>query len=73
MTDTTNTPSPEDIARAALETVEKMVRPEVEVKLPMKNGTLLWLLKTTADRIRDLANDPVEVAAIIKKAGEDRG
>ena len=67
------TPSPDAIVRAALETVEKMVRPEVEVKLPMKNGTLLWLLKTTADRIRALASDPAEVAAIIKKAEEDRG
>jgi hypothetical protein len=57
-------PSPEAIVRAALERAADRYA----------NGFPAWDTFGSAERaIRSLASDPAEVAAIIKKAGEDRG
>jgi hypothetical protein len=63
-----STPSPEAIVRAALELAALEANawfydPEAD----MVTDTRL------ANAIRSLASDPAEVAAILKKAGEDRG
>jgi hypothetical protein len=69
-----STPSPEAIVRAALERA-------AEVPYSYKNAppqedydrgwtNCAWLVTHV---VRNLASDPAEVAAIIKKAGEDRG
>jgi hypothetical protein len=55
-----DTPSPEAIVRAALESVLDILEDEGWVGDSMR-------------RIGRLASNPAEVAAIIKKAGEDRG
>jgi hypothetical protein len=57
--DLANTPSPEAIVRAALEVAAELCH-------DMAGGF-------EARLIRRLADNPAEVAAIIKKAGEDRG
>jgi hypothetical protein len=53
-------PSPEAIVRAALERAAKAA-----------DG--YWGCDVVANDILALASNPAEVAAIIKKAGEDRG
>ena len=53
------TPSPEAIVRAALERAAETAS--------------RWAPCGCSRDIRDLASDPAEVAAIIKKAMEDRG
>jgi uncharacterized protein (DUF1778 family) len=59
-----NTPSPEAIVRAALERAAQMSVRTARFELDAYDIARL---------IRDLASDPAEVAAIIKKAaGEDR-
>jgi len=72
-----STPSPEAIVRAALEMAADRVVTRVEKRGPAEyrcgisgysNG-----IDACFDAIRSLASDPAEVAAIIKKAGEDRG
>ena len=57
-------PSPEAIVRAALERAAKTSLKAATFELDGYSITRL---------IRSLASDPAEVAAIIKKAGEDRG
>jgi hypothetical protein len=58
----------EAIVRAALErAAEQWLECRVEW------GHALAALEVMSDRILALASDPAEVAAIIKKAGEDRG
>jgi hypothetical protein len=62
-------PSPEAIVRAALERAAKVADKKIF------HFTGHWvgaLLEVEFKRILDLASDPAEVAAIIKKAGEDR-
>jgi hypothetical protein len=70
-------PSPEAIVRAALESAADRVVTRVEKRGPAdyrcgisgySNG-----IDACFDAIRALASNPAEVAAIIKKAGEDRG
>jgi uncharacterized protein (DUF1778 family) len=59
-----STPSPEAIVRAALERA---------AKTSLKAATFELDAYHIATLIRSLASDPAEVAAIINKAGEDRG
>jgi hypothetical protein len=72
-----STPAPEAIVRAALEMAADRVVTRVEKRGPAEyrcgisgysNG-----IDACFDAIRSIASDPAEVAAIIKKAGEDRG
>lgn len=74
MADMKNTPSPEAIVRAALEGAAENAD---SIALPM-DGRLAkaqahYMRSVIRDTIRSLASDPAEVAAIIKKAREDRG
>jgi hypothetical protein len=55
-------PSPEAIVRAALEVAAYGVT----------RADRDWTFEKMAEEIRSLAVDPVSVAAIINKAGEDR-
>jgi len=57
-------PSPEAIVRAAWERA---------AETSIKAATFELSATHVARLIRSLASDPAEVAAIIKKAGEDRG
>jgi hypothetical protein len=57
-----DTPSPEAIVKAALE------RAAGEANRMQGAGS-----EAIRNTIRSLASDPAEVAAIIKKAGEDQG
>jgi hypothetical protein len=64
------TPSPEAIVRAALERAARVADKKIF------HFTGHWagaLLEGEFKKILDLASDPAEVAAILKKAGEDRG
>jgi len=70
-------PSPEALVKAALERAADRVVTRVEKRGPAdyrcgisgySNG-----IDACFDAIRSLASNPAEVAAIIKKAGEDRG
>jgi hypothetical protein len=61
------TPSPEAIVRAALERAAEKAANKLEPK------RLYTEAQSVSDAIRSLASDPAEVAAILKKAGEDRG
>ena len=68
------TPSPEAIVRAALERAVTCCENELQntgmlMSHPPKSSAA-W---DAANSIRKLASNPAEVAAIIKKAGEDRG
>ena len=68
------TPSPEAIVRAALERAVTCCEAELQntgmlMSHPPKSSAA-W---DAANSIRKLASNPAEVAAIIKKAGEDRG
>jgi predicted short-subunit dehydrogenase-like oxidoreductase (DUF2520 family) len=68
-----NNPSPEAIVKAALERAREMT-----ALMPMQipaNPRLSYhaALEAVDQHIEALACDPAEVAAIIKKAGEDRG
>ena len=69
-----DTPSPEAIVRAALERAAEAcnVRPANGWSEEIKRG-YLWAADDFQRYIRALASDPAEVAAIIAKAGEDRG
>ena len=67
-------PSPEAIVKAAMESAAESAD---SIALPM-DGRLAkaqahYMRSVIRDTIRSLASDPAEVAAIIKKAGEDRG
>ena len=62
----TTPPSPEAIVRAALEGAADHIAWEYNAE---ENGGLTW----ACQKIRALASDPAEMAAIIKAAGEDRG
>jgi hypothetical protein len=69
-----STPSPEAIVRAALELAAETAD---SIALPM-DGRLAkaqahYMRSVIRDTTRSLASDPAEVAAIIAKAGEDRG
>jgi hypothetical protein len=64
------TPSPEAIVRAALE--RAAIEVEVLTGACVDPHVKVWA-ENQAQSIRLLASDPAEVAAIIKKAGEDRG
>jgi predicted ATPase len=81
-------PSPEAIVRAALERAAKMVETYCKERVSdceKEDAHLLdayaaglrdeaeGLSQDIADRMCALASNPAEVAAIIKKAGEDRG
>ena len=57
-------PSPEAIVRAALERAAMCLE-------GFRGG--IYHPEDVAVSLRSLASDPAEVAAIIKKAGEDRG
>jgi hypothetical protein len=59
-----STPSPEAIVKAALERASEKLEAWADVYSDLAPSSKL---------IRDLASDRAEVAAIIKKAGEDRG
>jgi 4-aminobutyrate aminotransferase-like enzyme len=77
-----STPSPEAIVRAALERAADKVsdmmyllslgRPE-EGPFTRQDRTCKETREQASEAIRALASDPAEVAAIIAKAGEDRG
>jgi hypothetical protein len=62
-------PSPEVIVRAALESAAKIA----DATDLGTNAYADKLSRLIAKEIRSIASDPAEVAAIIKKAGEDRG
>ena len=65
-----DTPPPEEIVRAALERAARVADKKIF------HFTGHWagaLLEGEFKKILDLASDPAEVAAILKKAGEDRG
>jgi hypothetical protein len=59
-----DTPSPKAIVRASLDRAAAMSVRTARFELDAYDIARL---------IRDLASNPAEVAAIIKKAGEDRG
>jgi hypothetical protein len=61
-------PSPEAIVRAALERAAHYLFMFAEPGV-----SLDYSLEDEIEAIRSIADDPAEVAAIIKKAGEDRG
>jgi hypothetical protein len=68
----TTPPSPEAIVRAALEGAAKLFDQDAD-DMRKKENSFYWTAEMDAERIRSLASDPAEVAAIIKAAGEDRG
>ena len=72
--DLANIPSPEAIVRAALERAADCceVGPSDEWSEETRHGYLFGAGDCQRN-IVTLASDPAEVAAIIKKAGEDRG
>jgi hypothetical protein len=63
-----STPAPEAIVRAALERAAHYLFMFAEPGV-----SLDYSLEDEIEAIRSIADDPAEVAAIIKKAGEDRG
>jgi hypothetical protein len=65
-----DTPSPEAIVRAALERAAKRYD---NIAAHWDDDKIRTLASWEANTIRSLADDPAEVAAIIAKAGEDRG
>ena len=68
-----DTPSPEAIVRAALERAVTCCEDELRnTAMLMSNPPKSSAAWDAANSIRKLASD-AEVAAIIKKAGEDRG
>jgi len=66
-------PSPEAIVRAALERAEDFIPSGAECRTLREGMAGLAAQYEARAAIRSLASDPAEVAAIIKKAGEDRG
>jgi hypothetical protein len=60
----------EAIVRAALERAARVADKKISLFTGHWAGALL---EGEFRKIRSLASDPAEVAAIIKKAGEDRG
>jgi hypothetical protein len=64
-------PSPEAIVRAALERAAKLFDQDAD-DMRKEEDAFYWEAEMDAKRIRKLASDPAEVAAIIKKAGEDQ-
>jgi len=62
----------EAIVRAALEKVVSLCR-AIADGCGNTEGSEAWAFDEAAHQISVLASNPAEVAAIIKKAGEDRG
>ena len=60
--------SPEAIVRAALYVAQAAIRRDAQ-NGDLSEGAAQWAI----DTLEFIASDPAEVAAIIKKAGEDRG
>ena len=65
-----DTVSPEAIVRTALERAANKLNQEALYWSGLREGVLF---DREVNKIRALASDPAEVAAIIAKAGEDRG
>jgi vacuolar-type H+-ATPase subunit H len=66
------TPSPEAIAKAALERAAKLFDQDAD-DMQKEENSFYWTAEMDAERIRALADNRDEINAILLKAGKDRG